>query len=256
MKIDEATTLLEELTKVTIPLAETHPLPDNGSQFLRVLEGTYRRNNIRMQSIRLLCQHPITANNALELVRNMTEDVICIEYMLANDKNALADKFFKYEAVQLHDDLEYNRNLGIPINDEQFPDAEERIEEKYAELPNRLKSRKNWAAKSVEEMLEELKSTLDQREIDHLARLYLDGCRKTHFNPYDIDCWLYQELVDHGSEQAMLKVLIFTVAAYVRLTTRYVDEISHLAGANTHHDIANAAKAIFDKFDQAKTLEF
>src|SRR3989344_5974051 len=134
MKINEVQDSLLQLIEITLPLVNGNPVPQKGTDFLRVLEGLFRRNGVRLQAIHMLSRHPVTSNTALEVVRNMVEDTVGVDYMFANDKEKMAGKFFNYIDVQLFHELEYSKKLGIPIDNDQFPDTEKTILENYSKL--------------------------------------------------------------------------------------------------------------------------
>lgn len=232
--------LLAELLRATGSLFEVHPNPKSKSKFLRVLESTYRRNHARLQAIHVLCGESFTAGNALELTRNMAEDLISIEYMIAGGKEELAGKFINYEIVQFYEDLEYSRKLGIKFNNSDYPEAESNIEANYNKLPARLKKRKCWAAKNVEAMLVNLKEEFGSRDLDFIGRVYVEGSRKTHFNPRDFHYWLNPRYFKPASDHALLNAVFSAGVIYVRLTTRYIDEIN----SEEYRGIAKEVKSL------------
>lgn len=256
MTVKESAELINELLEVTHSLAEAHPLPEGGSQFLRVIEGTFRRNYIRMQSIAKLCvEHPMTPNNALELVRNMVEDVVSVEYMLLRGKEKYAETFSRYKWVQLYEDMQYAQSLGVKVDQEIFSDDE--LEKEYKKLPSKLKKRKNWSGKPFEEMLAKIveNGVLSEKELSVISRLYIEGNRKTHFNPYEIVHWMYPQSIKGGSDRALLMATVFSITSMIRMTTRYIEEINDSADEPQFLDIANSAKAILEKYPSKERLD-
>jgi hypothetical protein len=256
MTVEQSSELINELLDVTHPLAENHPLPQNGTQFLRVIEGTFRRNYVRLLSIYNLCKdHPMTPNNALELVRNMVEDVVGIEYMLLRGKEEYAQRFSDYKWVQLYEDMKYAQSLDVTIDESDLTNKD--IEDKYAQLPSKLKKSKNWAGRPFEDMLAEIVSqgVLSKKELSVISRLYIEGNRKTHFNPYEINHWMYPESIESGSDRALLMATIFAVTSMVRMTTRYVDEINESSVEPVYLEIAQAAKNILNKYPSKERVD-
>lgn len=251
MTTQEVTNSLYNLIEITLPLANANPVPQEGTQYLRLLEGLFRKNNIRLQSIHMLSQHPATSNTALEIVRNMAEDVIGIEYVFANGKEKMAKKLFNYLPVQLHNELEFAKKIGIETGDDEFPETEKKIMQDYSKLSASVKRRKNWAGISFEDMLANLegKNALSKRDTNLIGLLYLEGSRKTHLNPYDVSIYLGGDTFYPESEQTLRKVLVYSISSYIKLTTRYIDEISEVLGKATYHDIAQQVLAIFNEYD-------
>jgi hypothetical protein len=60
-------------------LAELHPEVPENKRFVRVLEGTYRRNTYTLLAKDKLAQYPELADSALTLTRKMIEHTICID---------------------------------------------------------------------------------------------------------------------------------------------------------------------------------
>ncbi len=258
MTISELRNKVSDLILVIIPLAEAHPCEGKRTQLLAAMEGTLRKNIMRIQAINLLCDEEKLANSALELTRNMIEDVISIEYMLA-DKNPeqAAHKFYEFMWVQLKEDLDYYKLVGVEVNTEDLPDTAEKIEEKYLQVtkenPDFLdkngKMVRSWARRDVEMMLASIqkKKVLSADQIRTLARTYVNGSRKTHFNPVELLMHMEQESWDISSKDAQKLSLLVSSASLVRLSTRYIDLISQINNKDTYHDIGDKANAFLNE---------
>src|ERR1043166_7865139 len=132
MTVGELRNKINDLIAVIIPLAEAHPCEGKRTELLAAMEGTLRKNIMRIQAINLLCDEEKFASSALELTRKMIEDTISIEYMLAaDDPEQAAHKFYEFMWVQLKEDLDYYKLVGVDVGTEEMPDTAERIEEKY-----------------------------------------------------------------------------------------------------------------------------
>ncbi len=110
---DELLATVDELLDLVNPLATNHHPPD-GNQFLNIFEGIYRRNVFSLLSVRFLAtKNELFGDKALDLVRAMIEDTVAIEYMVAFGKRRLARKFKRFLSVQMHEELEFVRRLGL-----------------------------------------------------------------------------------------------------------------------------------------------
>lgn len=265
MTISELREKINALIGEIIPLAEAHPCKGNGTELLRVMEGTLRKNIMRIQAINLLCDEEKLANSALELTRNMLEDVISIEYMLAaKDPEKAARRFYEFRWVQLKEDADYYELVGVPVDTEDFPNTKTKIEKEYARVTKSFpdfqraggKLVRSWARKDVDMMLASIKKkgTIPPDQITTIGRTYVIGSRKTHFNPVEAMAYMDQEAWDHSSKGAQRLALIVSASSLVRLTTRYVDLISNINGKPTYHDIAKKANGLLNELGTVQDL--
>jgi len=265
MTVGELRNKINDLIEVIIPLAEAHPCEGKRTQLLAAMEGTLRKNIMRIQAINLLCDEPKLANSALELTRNMVEDTISIEYMLAaKDPEQAAHKFYEFMWVQLKEDLDYYKLVGVEVNSEDLPDTAEKIEEKYARvtkanpefLDKNGKVVRSWARRDVDMMLASIqkKKVLSADQIRTLARTYVNGSRKTHFNPVELMMYMEQDTWDITSNDAQRLSLPVSSASLVRLSTRYIDLISQINDKDTYHDIGDKANAFMKELHAVEDI--
>lgn len=265
MTVQDLRDRIEELSQALIPIAAESPCKDKEAEMLRVLEGAFRKNLKRVQAIRVLSVMPQQGSSALELARNMLEDVISIEYMLAKDGDKMATRFHEFRWVQLHEDLQYYRSVGVDMNDADFPDTEANIEKEYRrvveEYPDFLDKngnpKRSWAGRDVDMMLASVikKKVLKPREQVTITRSYTEGSRKTHFNPIDNMSRIDPTLWEFSNQQANKLSLLSGLSSMIRLTTRFIDLISQTEGRNTHHDVAAIATRIFGELDKATDID-
>jgi len=268
MKVTELRNKISELIEVVIPLAEAHPCEGKRTELLSVMEGTLRKNIMRIQAIYLLCNEEKLANSALELTRNMIEDAVSIDYMLASDDPEQdAHKFYEFMWVQLKEDLDYYKEVGVEVETEELPNTAEQIEKKYTEAikdyPEFLnkkggKPKKSWAGRDVEQMLTRIskKQVLSEGQIKTLVRTYTNGSRKTHFNPVELVIHMQQDAWDVSSRDALRLSLLVSSASLVRLSTRYIDLISKINRENTYHDIGNKANSFLNELLSTGEITF
>lgn len=251
MNIEDVRNSLLELIEITHPLAEDDPVPGEGTDYLRVMEGVFRKNFIRLQSAELLTQHETTSNVAIEVVRNMTEDVVGLEYIRLKGTEKYSKRFFDYLPVQKHQELQLINKFDIDIPEE----AEQKIEEEYKNVEGKLKKRSSWSGCSLECQIEHLRdnhdsSSLNERDLNLIRHLYVFGSNKTHFNPHDIAAYLSQELFEYDTDISLKLALIFSISAHVRITTRYVDEINRINNNTNYKRYGEQANKILRQYEK------
>ena len=249
--------VVDELLDATHPLAEVHPLPKSDDDFLRVIEATYRRDTFTLLAVSYLSRNVSLADSAMDLVRKMIEDTVSIEYMIANGKDDMAKRFKRFLWMQLHQDTEFLKTTGADFKLLGVEEKLSEIEEKYKEVrPDFIhkpsgEDLRSWIGKDVETMLEELKQkkALSDHDISRTVIGYVKGCWKNHFNPYDINAYLTNDLLEASSHDAMNQSLVFGATCLYRLTTRYIDHIRHVAQKNEFEDVAQKIKKVWEKLN-------
>lgn len=245
MDLSEIKSSLGELIQETIKLANDNPVPESETKFIRVLEAVFRKNFIRLQAIEKLVENNSTANVAMEITRNMVEDVVGIEYMRLKGEEKYAKKFFNYWTVHYYK-LTHRAHQGDEISASEIKEAEKR----FNNLPNSIKKRKNWAGCDIDAQLKiildaDVMSSSDAKMAE-LAYTY--GSLKTHFNPYDIMMYLHGDYFSSSSDLSVRMTLVFAVSSQVRFTTRYVDAINSCNKNESYKHYADKANAIIDKY--------
>jgi len=251
-------------------LTDTHDLakqrPVGSTKFLRVIEGTYRRAFSTLDAIAVLAKPPDygLGNPSMILARSLVEDGVGIEYMINTDQEAQAIKFQEFTYYQGHEDNKFLKASGLasqPIIKVSIADIEKeykKVKDNYINQDTKLLFR-NWVGKDVEGLLRELAKinspTFGATDIKGLARSYVSGNRKTHFNPIDIVLYLDQNLLARSYAESEVSALSVALSVYIRLTTRYIDTISHAAGKNTYHNIAAKVIATLKEMDKLEIYE-
>jgi len=243
-------------------LDATHPLviqvPMGQSVFLRVLETTYRRAYHTLAAINLLSQDNILGGPASILTRTLLEDSISIEYMLANDKEEKAQRFRDFYYIQAKQDNKFIKSQGLD-NDPQIKESIDTIESEFKRVkPSFINKNgdllRSWDGKDVDRLLNEIDKIkpprISSRDIKTIARSYLIFNRRTHFNPIDMTTYFNQKAIELSYKTSMMESLPVAIGTYVRLTTRYIDEISYNAGKNMYQDIAKRANELVTELDK------
>lgn len=250
MKSDDSTkgikSALSELLKALHPLANDNPAPDSKSRYLRVLEGAFRKNYIRLQAIEKLVEFETTSNPAMEITRNMVEDVVGLEYMRIKGAKKYAEQFFRFWTVHYYQltHQSIKGDLGIP--DTEAKEAERR----FNKLPKKLRENKNWAGTNFETQLDfVLKSgEMNKRDASLIEIAYKVGSLNSHFNPYDIMSYLDNHYFEISNKSSLRMSLVFAVSSMVRITTRYVDEINESNGNMDYAKYGRKANIIINNF--------
>ena len=196
MKPNSRTTLARKLLNATHPLVigpNTYK-----SEFAKVVEGTLRRDYLTLLTTVYLAEHDepemqiAFGNSCMDLSRRVLEDLISLEYMLLNDKEDLARKFFDYKAVEEKLDMDFLEAAGVEMDQElqqvkettdkdynqvkhQFLDNSSKTRKKaWSELTAFLKSRDKIDQQTEQEIEEEFKRRYPDTEQPRKAWAGLD----------------------------------------------------------------------------------
>lgn len=147
---------------------------------------------------------------------------------------------------------------------EDFPNTGEKIEKEYErvtkEKPEFLrkdgKPVRSWARRDVDMMLASIgkEKVLPKEQLRSLAKIYVNGCRKTHFNPIELLSYMEQATWDRSSQDSRTLALLVSSSSLVRLTTRYIDLISKINDKDTYHDIGDKATTFLDELNKVDSL--
>ncbi len=252
--IVEIKELMDKLLNSTKPLAETHPTVDKRYHYLRVLEGFYRRNHFTLLAIRYLANAPDLADSAAVLARKMTEDIISIEYMLLKGKEEMANRFQDFFYIQAYQEIEHRKRLGYEIpSNEEMAKLESRVEKLKPQFWHEKSNdfMHSWSGKSAEQMWTELakKKVFGTHDIHAVLLGYTYGSWKNHPNPADVLTYMTNELRNTFSESALKQATILSMMNYIRLTTRYIDEIRQIKQKNDYEDVNKVVKEVFSYMD-------
>jgi len=169
----------------------------------------------------------------------------------------MAKRFQDFFYIQAYQEIEHRKRLGYKI-----PSAEE-----MANLMKRIEKLKpqfwhekskdfmhSWSGKSAEQMWVELakKKVFEKHDI-HLVLLgYTYGYWKNNPNPADVLTYMTNELRNTFSDSALKQATILGMIDYIRLTTRYIDEIRQIKQKNVYEDINKIVKKIFHYMDDER----
>jgi hypothetical protein len=245
--VEEVKKSLSELLEATHKLANANPAKDSKSAYLRVLEGIFRKNYVRLQAVQALVGQNSTANVAVEITRNMVEDVVALEYIRIKGSEAYSKRFFEYWPVHYYKLTHRDLGEGFGVSATEIEEAEIR----YEKLPKSVRERKNWAGLDVKGQLKFVLDSAGMHERDaHLAEIaYALGSLKTHFNPYDLKTYLDGEYFEVTSELSLKVSLIFAISSHVRFTSRYVEAINEYNGNTEYLPYLLKANAVLNQYN-------
>lgn len=256
IKIEEIKGIMDKLLEATHDLAESHPQTDEKLRFIRVLEGIYRRSTFTFLAIRYLANKPPLADSAEVLSRKMIEDVIHVEYMLLNDKEEMAKRFQDFFYVQAYQEYKHRKKLGY-----QDPPKEEldNMLKKFNEVKSQFMRKDNqlmraWSGKDAEQMWGEISEAkvFEKHQIRSVLLGYTYGSWKNHPNPADVLTYMTNDLREEFSEKSLIQATIFSIMSFIRLSSRYIDEIRTIQQKDVHENAAKTIREVFEYLDSDK----
>jgi len=236
--------ILENLLRNTQKLAESGAIGEK--PFLNVLLGIYRVSFVTLKDIYYLSANDDSGASALDLARKIAEHAISVEYIIMKDKEKMSKVFQDYLYVQLHDETEFLKSIG-----QDFTDISKEMIANYANLSEELKKNKNWAGRNIEGMLEDLhkNEVINEFDFTRLSQLYVWGCRLNHPNPFIVKSYLDSGINEIANKDYLQKALFLAIISHLRLTTRYIDEIRITSQINSHQELADKIKGIYQELD-------
>ncbi len=252
--IDEIKRIIDKLLESTHELAELHPDVDKKYHYIRVIEGFYRRNYFTFLAIRYLSDKQSLGDSAQVLARKMTEDVISIEYMLLEGKEEMAKRFQNFFYIQAFQEIQHRKRLGYDLpTQKELSQLTTRVE-KLKPLFWHEKSNSfahSWSGKSAEQMWIKLaqKKVFGKHDINSVLLGYTYGSWKNHPNPADVLTYMTNENRDQFSYLALKQALGLGLMDFLRLTTRYIDEIREIKQENVYEEINQVVKETFAYLD-------
>lgn len=253
--VEEVKTLIDKLLQVTHLLAESHPEAPKDKHYIRVIEGFYRKTTFTLLAIRYLADQPDLADSAAALCRKMTEDVISIEYMLLMGKEEMAKQFQNFLYIQAYEEREQRNQLGYKDDlpkkqlDALLAKVEKLKPQFWHEKSNSFMH--SWSGKSAEQMWYKLAKakSFNEHDIKVILLAYTYGSWKSHPNPADVLSYMTNEARTANNEFLLLQSTVFSMFAFIRLTTRYIDEIREVKQENVYEDINKIVKEILTYLD-------
>lgn len=254
LTLEKIKEFMDILLKTTNPLASSHPKVDKKYHYIRVIEGFYRRNTFTLLAIRYLTNQLVLADSASVLVRKMTEDVIAIEYMLLKGKEEMATRFQDFFYIQAYQEIGQRKRLGYDIpSKEEMANLLERVEKLKPQFWHEKSNQfmRSWSGKDFEQMLIEIAKAkvFQKHEINNILLGYTYGSWKNHPNPADIISYMTNKLRKESSHSALRQATILAIMCFIRLTTRYIDEIREIKQKNVYENINKVVKKVFNYLD-------
>jgi len=252
--IDKLKEISKRLSLDTKSLVEAESINSDG--FLVVLLGIYRASAAALRDINYLLDFEETGASVLDLSRKISECFITVEYMIMKGKEKMSKTFQDYIFVQIQQDIDFYRSIGQnpeEVNQEIRVGAEV-SEQKFNDLPAEMHKRKTWAGRSSDGMLQDLynSGTLGDFDYSRILQSYVEGSRCNHPNPIMVKYYLDTEFIKASNEYYLKQAILMAIILYLRLTTRYLDEVRLITKDNElYKDVENSVLYIYK---QIKTL--
>lgn len=244
--------ILKEMIATVLPLSEDDPLGHVPSELYRLSRSILRKNLMRAQCVLVLSGFQKMGDGALEIARNMLEDVISLNYILiSQDPVKSTHVFYEFRWVQMMQDYRYYKKLkGYKPSDSiasvKIIKAEhKRVLATYPEFKKGNSEAVSWSPVGFDSMAASIARSphYSKEDIDNIKRIYLKGSRKTHFNPEDMLNYFDQEAWDKASTEATRNALLACGSALNSLTLRYNDVINSYDDKLSRYDISEMLSA-------------
>jgi flagellar motility protein MotE (MotC chaperone) len=245
----------EQLRNLAIKVLQTvRPLVQEpnaqNTDFSDITLGILRNSFAALRDILLLSENLDTGNSALDLARKMIENMVSVDYMFLKGKEQMAHRFKEYISVQLHDEFEFLKSIGANFTQEEDERLQE-INSDYAQLETQTKKDQSWAGRSTEGMLEDLyeKEKVSNFDFSRLGRAYIHGCQQNHLNPLTISLHGTEDSNAASSLQNLKEAHFCGAITLIRLSHRYIGEVSEINSARSHQEIAAELTRLFESMN-------
>lgn len=254
LTLEKTKELMDRLLEATNILARSHPKVDKKYHYIRVLEGFYCRSTFTFLGIRYLSNQPSLSDSAGVLARKMIEDVIAIEYILLEGKEKMAKRFQDFLYVQAYQEIEQRKKLGYEIPPEkEMTKLLKRLEKLKLQFWHKPSNQfmRSWSGKDFEKMLIDIARAklFAKHEIHSILLGYTYGSWKSHPNPTDVLSYMTNKSRIAVSDIALKQSTILAIMSFIRLITRYIDEIREIKQKNLYEDINKVVKEVFSYLD-------
>jgi hypothetical protein len=213
-----------------------------GDVFSSLMSVLLRRNYYTGFSILSLASDIHNGPAALDLARQMIEDVVNLEWIVINGSQKQSKKFDTFAAIDALNTIKDAKLIGVDINKQLTKKEQKSLIEgdKKARKSLRMnadENRRSYNKRSVEQMIEDIaanisKSPLTKKNLDKISWLYVQGNAKNHTSPGDL-LWYLQE------EKELLLHLKWCLSRALYITHTV---IFHLALRYTQYFLTNNPK--------------
>lgn len=174
-----------------------------GDTLSNVISVLLRRNYYTGCSIYTLSTDCHNGPAALDLSRQMVEDVIQLEWMMVNNPDKQAAKFNTFAAVDMANFMKHATELiGVDLDERLTAEEQKKINNEDVAARKTLKmaadeERHSYNKRSFEQMVEDIRtkidhSSLNEPSLNRILWYYLQGNAKNHTNPGEL-LWYLQE---------------------------------------------------------------
>lgn len=198
-------------------------------RYQTILIGITRKNYNRLSSIGFLASDIANADAMLDLARGILEDMVAVEFMKLKGKDTMADKFFKYTAVEQKLDLEFLTRNDVKPDKDLIKSTEADFESVRKDFERGAGISRSWAKCSVEEMIDELVKHGILKDFDKnmLLQAYIMGNRKNHLSPLDTLSFLNNQARSMQIDTGMGTGLMIGVISFFKIVTELAQELGN-----------------------------
>jgi len=215
---------------------------------VKLMNALLTRNYYTGCSILTLSQDYHNGPAALDLARQMIEDMVNLEWMVVNDIEIQAVKFDHFVSIDRMNSLKAAELINLDLSGELTEDDIAKIteEDKSARQALRIaedEDRRSYNKRDFSQMVNDIKAKLDkapftEANMNRILWLYIQGNYKNHTSPNELLTYLQPEkdviLQLKGDMQYALYV------AYAVLSTIAMRYVKHLLDIDPEYEVAQA----------------
>jgi len=236
---------IERLTNITKLLVGKTSM--RTTNYMLYLEAVCRRNYYSLFSLYHLADVQLNwfGSAALDISRQMIEDMISIEWMELHNPERQSLKMKRYQAIEVFTNLEQSKRLGVDPATMLTADQITKIEGDFKSAKKEFSDSTgrvfhNYNHQSVETMISNLKGrispeVLSEQSLERITYWYIEGNKKNHFNADDILWYLEDEAVrDTQLARSLERALFVGFNTFSQICLRYIDEMIKNGGGIPH----------------------
>lgn len=234
---DEAQTLMDSVKGLVGKTSK------RTTTYMLYLEATCRRNYYSLFSLYHLSDIQLNwfGSAALDISRQMIEDMISIEWMELKDPERQSKKMYRFQAIERYLNLEQSKRLGVDPSAHLSKADIEKIVTEFESVKKEFSNKNgalyhNYNHQSVDTMITELEGKinpeiLSKESLERITYWYIEGNKKNHFNADDILWYLEDENSrDLQLARSLERSLFIGINTFSQICLRYIDEIINKGG--------------------------
>jgi hypothetical protein len=213
---------------------------------VKLMNAMLTRNYYTGYAILTLSQDYHNGPAALDLARQMIEDMVNLEWMMVNDIERQSEKFDQFSSVDRMNALKAAELINLDLSGELTEDDIAKItdEDKVARQALRIaddEDRRSYNKRDFNQMVNDIKSKLDkapftEANLNRILWLYIQGNYKNHTSPNELLTYLQPE--DDVILQLKGDMQYALYAAYAVLSTVAMRYVKHLLDVEPEYEVA------------------